>query len=63
MIQSAYAQVKTDYNFDFELKQHQTDVIRHILQKEDVFAILPTGYGKSLCYVLPPLMLDKVVVL
>jgi len=23
-------------------------------------AVLPTGFGKSMCYVLPPLILDKV---
>ena len=31
------------------LKQKQKDVILNILTGKDVFAVLPTGYGKSLC--------------
>ena len=30
------------------------------LKQQDTFAVLPTGYCKSVCYVLPPLILDKV---
>ena len=30
------------------------------LKQQDTFADLPTGYCKSTCHVLPPLILDKV---
>ena len=32
------------------LKPKQRDVIVEFVLGSDVFAILPTGYGKSLCY-------------
>ena len=33
-------------NFDFEIKKRQRDIIRSVLQGNDTFAVLPTGYGK-----------------
>lgn len=41
------------------LKERQMDVILHILRGRDVFAILPTGYGKSLCYACLPWIFDE----
>ena len=32
------------------LKAKHIDVVMGIVSRRDVFAILPTGYGKSLCY-------------
>ena len=32
------------------LKDKQTEVITNFLLGNDVFAVLSTGYGKSLCY-------------
>ena len=34
------------------------EVILSLVMGKDVFAILPTGYGKSLCYASLPLLLD-----
>ncbi len=34
------------------LKPMQSKVICSILDGDDVFAVLPTGYGKTLCYIL-----------
>ena len=38
-------------NANLELKQEQYDAIRAIcLEKRDLLTVLPTGFGKSLCY-------------
>jgi ATP-dependent DNA helicase RecQ len=38
-----------------EFKPYQYQIIDTILDKQDVCAILPTGYGKSICFQLPTL--------
>ena len=53
--------VKQKYDFHFTaLKKEQAEVICNVLDKKDTLAILPTGFGKSLTYILPPLILDEV---
>ena len=47
-------------NFSFKVKAKQLDVVSSVLNENDTFAVLATGYGKSICYVLPPLIMDKV---
>ena len=42
-----------------QLKPQQEAVIRIILQGHDVFAALPTGYGKSYCYAMLPHIYDS----
>ena len=48
------------WNFD-TLKEKQISVINEILSGNDVIGLLPTGYGKSLCYLLPPLLTNKTI--
>ncbi len=43
---------------EFKLKDKQFECIEQILCGKDTLAILPTGYGKSLIYILLPLCLD-----
>ena len=49
-----------EHLYDFQINDKQYDVVQSILNGEDTVGILPTGYGKSLCYFIPPLILDKV---
>lgn len=44
-----------------ELKDKQIDIINEILTGNDVVGLLPTGYGKSMCYIIPPLITKKTI--
>lgn len=55
--------VKTVYPFNFNLKKEQINIIHAILSNRNAIGILPTGFGKSMCHVLPPLILDEVILL
>lgn len=43
------------------LKDKQIEVINELLSGNDVIGLLPTGYGKSMCFILPPLLVKKVI--
>ncbi|MDE0010720.1 MAG: RecQ family ATP-dependent DNA helicase [Candidatus Poribacteria bacterium] len=43
-------------------REGQRQIIEAILDGENVFAVFPTGHGKSMCYQLPALMLDGITV-
>ena len=43
------------------LKPEQLDVVEAFVKGRDVFAVLPTGYGKSLCFGCLPLVFDKLL--
>ena len=45
-----------------ELKDEQYKIIKNILNGNDVCAVLPTGFGKSVCYQLPFLYTKKCVI-
>ena len=42
-----------------ELKQEQLKVVMAFVSGRDIFAILSTGYRKTLCYTCLPLVFDK----
>ena len=41
-------------------KKEQEDVIVGFLSGRDVFVVLPTGFGKTLCYACLPLVFDGI---
>ena len=49
--------------FHLQLKSEQKEIIQNVLERKDSMAVLPTGFGKNMCYVLgeaPSFILDKV---
>ncbi|XP_006825696.1 ATP-dependent DNA helicase RecQ-like [Saccoglossus kowalevskii] len=59
--ENTFNRIKRSYNLHYHLKPEQIDVITHILRNENCFAVLPTGFGKSICYMLPPVLLNETI--
>jgi RecQ family ATP-dependent DNA helicase len=53
--------ILSKYFNNIELKDKQIDVINELLSGNDVIGLLPTGYGKSMCYIIPPLITKKTI--
>jgi len=53
--------LKTQFGYT-TFRNGQREIIEAILERQNVFAIFPTGHGKSLCYQLPALILDGLTV-
>ncbi|MES2767962.1 MAG: ATP-dependent DNA helicase RecQ [Bdellovibrionota bacterium] len=53
--------LKESFNLD-QFRIGQKEIISAIVNKKDVLAVLPTGGGKSLCYQLPAVHLQKLVI-
>jgi hypothetical protein len=49
--------LKTAFGFD-SFRQGQREVVGAIMRNENALAVFPTGGGKSLCYMLPAIMLE-----
>jgi len=50
--------LKKYWGFDC-LKDKQIEIIEALMDKKDVIGLLPTGYGKSMTYLIPPLIKKK----
>lgn len=56
-----YKILKIYFGYD-TFKKGQEKVIKGIINRRDVIAIMPTGGGKSLCYQLPATILDGITI-
>ncbi len=50
--------VKAAESLGYNLKPDQMRTLQKFVGGRDVFVSLPTGYGKSLCYILLPRIFD-----
>lgn len=57
-----YSALKQYFGFE-SFKGSQEAIIRTLLEGKDVFVLMPTGGGKSLCYQLPALMSEGVAII
>ncbi|MDR2169889.1 MAG: DNA helicase RecQ [Planctomycetaceae bacterium] len=60
-VERIYSALSSVFGFS-EFRPHQEEIVTAILGGRDVFAVMPTGGGKSLCYQLPAYLLDGVCV-
>lgn len=61
MIAQAKQILQSYYGYS-TFKKGQEEVIRSILEGRDTLSIMPTGSGKSVCYQIPALLLEGVIV-
>ena len=48
--QGAFLKLSVNSNLHFELKQEQRIAVNCLLEGRDVFAVMPTGFGKSFIF-------------
>lgn len=53
--------LKKVFGYD-NFKPYQYQIIDNILNVKDVVAVMPTGYGKSLCFQMPPLITKELAI-
>ncbi len=53
--------LQTVFGFD-SFRPNQEDIIKAVLAKRDVFAVMPTGGGKSICFQLPAVLMQGTAV-
>ncbi|MCI8361692.1 MAG: DNA helicase RecQ [Clostridia bacterium] len=53
--------LKKYFGYD-NFRAGQSEIISHILEKEDCLGIMPTGAGKSICYQIPAMIFEGVTV-
>ncbi len=56
-----HSKLKEFFGFD-QFKPGQEEVIRHLVDGNNAFVLMPTGGGKSMCYQLPALVMEGTAV-
>ena len=60
-IQDDIKRILQDKQFHLQLKSEQKETIQNVLERKDSIAVLPTGFGKSMCYVPPYFGQDQII--
>jgi superfamily II DNA helicase RecQ len=58
-VQEMFRLIQQNYQFSYNLKARPVEILTNVINQKHTFAMLPTGYGKSDCFILPPLLLDQ----
>lgn len=61
-MEEQYEQLLNEYFGLSKFRNYQSDIIKAVINKKDVCAIMYTGAGKSLCYQFPSLVTKKVTI-
>src|SRR5687768_3654246 len=56
-VETLFQTLKGRFGFD-SFREHQEEIIHHVLHGGHALVIMPTGGGKSICYQLPALLMD-----
>ena len=56
-VDDLYSALKRHFGFD-TFKENQLEIIRSLIAGKNVFVLMPTGGGKSMCYQLPALLME-----
>lgn len=58
-IRKKIMEVRSLHNIVFDPKEEQIEITASILKNRNVLGLLPTGFGKTLCMVLPTMLEEK----
>ena len=58
LVDVLFQEVKAKYRLPFVLRREQQEILENLIEGKNVFGVLPTGFGKSLPFLIFPLMLD-----
>jgi ATP-dependent DNA helicase RecQ len=53
MEDDTFKHILQDKQFLLQLKSEQKELLQNVLERKDSMAVLPTGFGKSMCFLSP----------